>query len=171
MKKLIFFWLLAAMLALPLCGFSQTWSKKEQAFLDDFTKKWEQFCNKPSTWELWKTNVHPDDELAWWWTDEGMPKDLNAVKAMFQNFEKQGTVANNFHLRPIKINIVGDVAMIWFYGYISLTDKAGNTSDWEDKRLEVFRRDGAGWKFLGGIADVVDEDWTTLFSHSKSFQT
>jgi hypothetical protein len=155
MKKISFIWLLLGAFTLPFFSFSQTWSKEEQAFLDYFNNAWKQMSNKPTTWEFWKATTHPDDKLCWWWTDQGMPNDLNTLRTMFQNLENQGVVANNFHIRPVKINIVGEVAMIWLYGYITQTDKAGKVTEWEDKRLEVFKRDGSGWIFLGGMVDKV----------------
>lgn len=153
MKKLSSAWLFAALLALPLCGFSQTWSKEEQAFLDFYTKNMEKLSDKPVTWESWNAIVQPDDKLTWWITDEGMPRDLNAVKTAHLNAEKQGLVSNYLNFRPIKIIIEGDVAMIWYYEYDSWNDNTGKFNESESKRFLVFKRDGAGWRFLGGMVD------------------
>ena len=71
--------------------------------------------------------------------------------------EKKGLSHTYIHFRPVKINIVGDVAMIWYYEYDSWKDSSGKVFESESKRFLVFKRDGAVWKFLGGMVDPVTD--------------
>jgi len=135
---------------------AQHWTKEEKDFLDYFNRIWASFANQANSFTAWKNQVNPDEGLTWWWSEEGMPMDMNAAKTFLLNSEKAATVNNHFHARPVRIRIEGDIAMIWLYGYISQTDKQGKVFSYEDKRLEVFKKEGNGWKFLGGLVTRSD---------------
>lgn len=132
---------------------AQNWSKEEKEFLDYFRNNYKLFENKKETYELWKSISNPDENLVWWWTHQSLPNDLEAVKVWHLNFEKEDKINGFFDIRVIALKVIGEVGMVWYTSYGRNFDKVGNAAGTGEKRLELFRKDGARWKFIGGMVD------------------
>lgn len=50
---------------------------------------------------------------------------------------------------PLEIRVYDDMGLIWFFAALSIEDQNESVTRMQQKRFEVFRRDGAGWHWTG----------------------
>jgi len=143
-------------LAVPAALPAQTWSPEEQELLDHLVSIWDQVEeNNEANFSLWQDVVHPRDDLIWWFTDQGAPYDLDAVRKWHQGWETRNSDYTYLNVRPVAVRIIDSVGMVWFRSYGEVKEPEGERSQWEDIRLEIFHKTPDGWEFVGGMVTLV----------------
>ena len=100
--------------------------------------------NKP---EIWVEKCNADNNYSMWWTDQGAPEGLDAVK---RNWETYRTIDVDWvDIRPVAIRIFDNAGIVQFYGYWKAKTEEGNVTT-EYKRTEVFLKVDNKWSFIGG---------------------
>jgi len=139
--------LAASLVAVP--AGAQEWSAEQQGLIDHVT-----MC-----WEIWVDaladetpnrffDACPNDERAhWWWTAEGVPGSAAVVR---RNWKFIRAVDDDWvSLRPVYVDMFGDVGVIHMYGYWRANTPDGKVVT-EAKRTEVYQRRDGRWVFIGG---------------------
>jgi hypothetical protein len=54
-------------------------------------------------------------------------------------------------IQPLEIRVCDDMGLIWFFVTLSIEDQNESVTRIQQKRFEVFRRDGAGWHWTGAM--------------------
>jgi len=87
-----------------------------------------------------------DDRAHWWWTADGVP---GSPQDDWKNWSTVREVDDDWvSLRPVYVDIFGDVGIIHMYGYWRAKTPDGTTTT-EAKRTEVFQRRDGRWVFIG----------------------
>jgi len=144
------------LLFLTLTTFSQNWTPEEEVILERVKYGW-------STWEKAVANkdysIHgdamnrPDDFRCWWTTDSY----LWSFKDSKENFDfliKDIAILKVIAIKPVEIQVHGDVAFIWFYATTAIENKKGVTTTTEAKRFEVYRKIDGEWVWSAGMVDA-----------------
>ena len=144
------------LLAIPTVLEAQTWSPEEQELLNHLVSVWDQIeANNEANFSLWKDAVQPRDDLVWWFTSQGAPYDLDAVRKWHQGWGTRNAEYTFLNVRPVAVRIIDSVGMVWFRSYGEVAEAEGERSQWEDIRLEIFHRTSNGWEFVGGMVTKV----------------
>jgi hypothetical protein len=147
---------LFAALALPTAAWAQQWSAEEQELLDYLEGIWDQVeQNNQATFETWRETVNPREDLVWWFTNEGAPSDLDAVKKWHQGWEKRNAEYTYMDVRPTAVRLIDSVGMVWFHAYGEWRDADGHLHQFSDMRLEIFHKTDEGWEFVGGMVTPI----------------
>jgi hypothetical protein len=154
MRRLVPF-ALAAMLCLgsqPLAA--QQWTPEQQSLIDHVTRCWdawvEDFADeRPNRW----LEACPNDERSHYWTTaDGAP---GSWKDVVRNWHTWREVDEDWvSLRPLYVDIFGDVGIIHMYGYWRAKVPDG-TAITEEKRTEIFQRRSGRWVLIGGQSTPV----------------
>jgi hypothetical protein len=144
------------LLAIPAVLQAQTWSPEQQELLDHLFSIWDQVEeNNQSTFAQWQDVVHPRDDLVWWFTNQGAPNDLEAVRKWHQGWETRGAQYTFLSVRPVAVRILDSVGMVWFWAFGEVEYQSGERHQYESKRLEIFHKTASGWEFAGGMVTYV----------------
>lgn len=140
----------------PLTLQAQTWSPAEQELLDHFLSVIDRLEEtNEANHAVWREVANPAEDMVWWYTADGAPWDLTAMRKWHQSWETRGAVYTFLNARPVAVRIIDSVGMIWFWMYGELEQEDGTRHKWEEKRLEIFHRTGNGWEFVGGMVTPV----------------
>ncbi len=140
----------------PLTLQAQTWSPEQQELLDHFLSVVDQIEEtNEATHSLWKEAANPREDMVMWFTEQGAPYDLTALRKWHQAWETRGAKYTFLNARPIAVRIIDSVGMIWYWMYGERLDKDGERHQWEEKRLELFQKTPEGWRFVGGMSTPV----------------
>ncbi len=144
------------LLFLSVTTFSQNWTPEEKEILERVKYGW-------STWEKAVANkdysIHlnamsrPDDFRCWWTSDSY----LSSFEDTQKNFDfliKDISKFKCIAIKPVEIQVHGDVAFIWFYATTAVENKKGNTNTNEQKRFEVYRKVDGEWIWSAGMVDA-----------------
>jgi hypothetical protein len=137
----------AALIAAPAAA--QEWNAEQQGLLDHVTACWDAWvvALADQTPDRFLDACPQDDRGHWWWTADGAPEDL--VGSLRRNWHVIREVDEDWvSLRPIYIDIFGDVGIIHLYGYWRANTPDGTVTT-EAKRTEVFQRRGGSWVLIG----------------------
>ena len=128
---------------------AQEWTAEQQGLIDHVESCWDAWIEAlddqtPAQWE----EACPGDEQAhYWWTEEGSP---NLREEVRRNWHVIREIDDDWvSLRPIYVDIFGDVGIIHMYGLWRANIPDG-TAITEYKRTEVFQRRDSEWVFVGG---------------------
>jgi hypothetical protein len=125
------------------------WSAEQQEILDHITVCWNAWVeaaekNDP---EIWFKKCPVAENAAFWSTAEGAPDiDAKAMRRDWETIRKQ--TVGWIDLRPVSVNVYGDVAVVHFYSYWKVRTENG-TETVEQKRLEVFKKMAGKWTLIG----------------------
>jgi hypothetical protein len=125
--------LLALLVATPAS--SQNWTAEEQSVIDHVLACWDAWVEAVAdeTPDRWAAACPFDENAYWWFTAEGVPNNLGLV---YRNWDLIRERSDDWiDLRPIRVNVFGDVAIIHFYAYWN----AENTRRGGDKRAKADR--------------------------------
>lgn len=147
MKRIIFLLaVLGAAVVQPLTA--QQWSSQEQEVLDDLVECWDLWMEgiRSGSPEQWISQCSTP-ESTYWGAQDGAPNDNEAIRRSWAMISTQdlGWV----DIRPVKLTVQGDLAVLHFYGYWRAPAGDGEVVT-EAKRTEVFRRIDGQWKLLVG---------------------
>lgn len=147
MRYLVSF--LALSVLVPTAAASaQTWSPEEQEVLDQLAECWD-------TWMEGVQSGSPDRWISecstptssFWPASDGAPFGNDFIRRNWPTIQVQdlGWV----DIRPVKLAVTSDLAVVHFYGYWMAPGENGETVT-EAKRTEVFRRINGRWKVIAG---------------------
>jgi len=140
---------IASCILIPLTTLAQTWNEQEQELLDQLETCWDAWMeaveqNNP---ELWIEKCNPAKNYSMWWTEEGAPQGIDAVKRDWETIRKVDV--RWIDIRPVAIRIFDNVGIVQFYGYWKANTETGPVTT-EYKRTEVFLKVDGKWSFIGG---------------------
>jgi hypothetical protein len=140
---------LALTLTLAASGVAaQEWNAEQQSLIDHVRMCWDGWVVALSdeTPDRWLEVCPIDERSHFWWTDDGAPGDLETVRRGWHIIRT--TDDDWASLRPIYVDIFGDVGIIHMYGYWRANTPDGTVVT-EFKRTEVFQRRDGQWVFIG----------------------
>ena len=126
------------------------WSPEQQEVIDDIIARWDAWMeaegkNDP---EIWISRRPIAEGAVTWVTTDGAPLDIvTHHRRNWQAAHEQP--ATWVDLRPLSVNIYGDVAVVHFYAYWRNKTPSGSEVR-EQKRLEVFKKIDGKWTILAG---------------------
>ena len=141
------FFLTATLIAAPVSA--QEWTADQQSLIDHVTGCWDTWVDAlaDETPERFIDACPADDRGHFWWTAEGAPEALNV--GIRRNWHIIREVDDDWaSLRPIYVDIFGDVGIIHMYGYWRANTPDGTVTT-EAKRTEVFQRQSGVWFLIG----------------------
>ncbi|UCF19188.1 MAG: nuclear transport factor 2 family protein [Gemmatimonadota bacterium] len=130
---------------------AQQWTAEQQEVLDFITGCWDAWVGAlaDETPDAFYETCRQDEDVLFWWTEDGAP---NGKSAVYRNWKYWRKVDVDWaDMRPIAVNIFGDVAIVYLYGYWIANTPDGPVTT-EAKRTEVFQRRDQGWTFIGAQA-------------------
>lgn len=128
---------------------AQEWNAEQQGLLDHVTQCWDAWVDALAdpTPASFLAACPQDERGHWWWTAYGAPEPL--VAEIERNWGSIREVDDDWvSLRPIYIDIFGDVGIMHLYGYWR-AHTPGGTVTTEMKRTEVFQRRNGTWVLIG----------------------
>ena len=138
--------LIALLIAVP--GSAQQWTQEEQSVIDHVKSCWDAWVDAlaDETPDRFFQACPEDENAHYWWTSDAAPQNRESVERSWSQIRE---VDDDWaDLRPIHVNVFGDVAIIQFYGYWKANTPDGLVRT-QHKRTEVFQQRGGGWVFLG----------------------
>ena len=156
MPKLRFLIPMLALVVFPPTLQAQSWSPEEQGLLDHFLSVVDRLEEtNEANHSLWREAADPREDMVMWFTEQGAPYDLTAIRKWHQSWETRGADYTFLNARPVAIRIIDSVGMIWFWMYGEMEEDDGARHKWEEKRLEIFQKTPEGWRFVGGMSSPV----------------
>ena len=144
---------IAVALIASLCAGSQPlaaqeWTPEQQSLIDHVIACWDSWVDAlaDDTPDRWLEVCPIDERGHWWWTAEGAP---NTVEDTRRNWHVIREVDDDWvSVRPIYVDMFGDVGIIHMYGYWRAITADGTVTT-EAKRTEVFQRRNGRWVLIG----------------------
>ena len=139
--------LTAGLVAVP--AEAQEWNAEQQDLIDHVTMCWDAWVDAltDETPDRFYSACPEDESAHWWWTAEGVPSSAAVVR---RNRHVTREVDDDWvSLRPVYVDMFGDVGIIHHYGYWRANTSDGTVRT-EHKRTEVFQRRNGVWVFIGG---------------------
>ena len=141
------FFLLVAMLGAPTGSEAQEYTPEEQALLERMQECWDLTVAQDNA--AWIDEcAHP--EVLYWW-DTASPIDATFIRKWNDVYPDTDWLLAD--LRPLRISIHGDVATVYFHGTWAFRDGSGVVTQAEDRRMEVWTREGGRWMLLRGMGN------------------
>jgi hypothetical protein len=137
---------LALLIATPASA--QQWTQEQQELIDHIEMCWDAWVEAlaDETPDHFFESCKQDENTLVWWTPEGAPQDIEWV---YRNWQRVREVDVDWaDMRPVAVNILGDVGIVYLYGYWIASTADGPVTT-EYKRTEVFQRRNGEWVFLG----------------------
>lgn len=127
---------------------AQSYSADEAALLRRMNDCWQVFVD---TWERWYDEcVHPD--MYYWNPTVLSPKDARYFRRTHSLAYEAGVRWLLADLRPHRVTIHGDLAMVFLSGTWGWRSGSGEFQQEETVRLEVWKRENGRWLLLSGLA-------------------
>ena len=139
---------LVLVLAQPGVSSAQQWTDEQQEVIDHIKSCWDAWVEALAheTPDHFYDNCAIDERSHFWWTGHGAPANELEVR---RNWKVIREVDDDWvDLRPVYVDVFGDVAIVHFYGYWRANTPNGPTVT-EHKRTEVFQRRVNGWVLIG----------------------
>lgn len=154
MKRTSAFVLLAALCvgAPPLAA--QQWTAEQQSLIDHVTRCWDAWVEAlaDETPDRWVEACPNDERSHYWGTADGVP---SSAKDVVRNWRIWRRIDEDWvSLRPVYVDIFGDVGIIHMYGYWRAKTPDGTVTT-EEKRTEVFQRRDGRWVLIGAQSTPV----------------
>jgi hypothetical protein len=140
--------LAAAFLAVPSAAGAQVWNADQQNLIDHVTRCWDVWVEAlaDETPARWLDACPIDERSHWWWTAEGVP---GTIADTIRDWRTIRSVDDTWvSLRPVYVDMFGDVGIIHMYGYWRAKTPTGTVTT-ESKRTEVFQRRDGRWVLIG----------------------
>ena len=128
---------------------AQQWSDEQQGLIDHIKMCWTAWVDAlaDETPDRFYEACPIDEKSHFWFTADGAPSTAEWVRRNWDIIRE--TDDDWAGLRPVYVDIFGDVAIIHMYGYWRANTPDGLVTT-EQKRTEVFQRRNGGWVFIGG---------------------
>jgi len=144
-----------ALLGVPSSALvAQEWTPEQQSLIDHVTQCWDAWVEAlaDETPDRFFEACPTDERAHWWWTADGVPGSPKDDRRNWHVY--RDTDEDWVSLRPVYVDIFGDVGIIHMYGYWR-AKTAGGTVTTEAKRTEVFQRRSGGWVLIGAQSTPV----------------
>ena len=128
---------------------TQQWTSEQQGLIDHITQCWDAWVKAlaDETPDRFFAACPTDEHGHWWYTADGAPDQL--VAGVRRNWHVIREVDDDWvSIRPIYVDIFGDVGIIHHYGYWRAKTSDGTVTT-EEKRTEVFQRRNGRWVLIG----------------------
>ena len=146
--KRAFFLLIVFGLLSSVTATAQNWNDEQQDVIDSLKGCWDIWMDglEQNDPELWISEC-TDGNFSYWNSDVGAPNTPQSLRRDFQSVRE--TDIKWLDLRPLTVKIVGDVAIMHFYGYWKANTSDGTTTT-EGLRTEVFKKSDGKWLLVAG---------------------
>lgn len=151
------------LLAFPALLLAQRWSAEQQEVIRHIEGCWDGWISvyeESQSFDRWVQDDCPTapDALQWVTTD-GAPTDFEMERRALEQkiITRLWLNPQWLDLRPVSIKIDGDVVLIHYYAVWVADDAVGQASQTQQKRLEVYRKLGEDYVFLGGMVSPVPQ--------------
>jgi len=138
-----------ALLGVPSSALvAQEWTPEQQSLIDHVTQCWDAWVEAlaDETPDKWIAACPNDERSHYWATADGAP---SSAKDVVRNWHIWREVDDDWvSLRPVYVDIFGDVGVIHMYGYWRAKVPDGTVIT-EEKRTEVFQRRNGQWVLIG----------------------
>ena len=143
-----FFLLIVFVLSSSVTATAQNWNDEQQDVIDSLKGCWDTWMdaveqNDPEIWIGQCTDV----DYSFWWSTQGAPNNPETLRRDFQRAREVD--AGWLDVRPLAVKIVGDVAIMHFYGYWRANTSDGTVTT-EELRTEVFQNVDGRWLLVAG---------------------
>lgn len=133
---------------------AQEWTADQQSLIAHVRMCWDVWVEALAdpTPDRWFDACPVDPRSHWWWTAEGVPgsaEDTRRDWAMIREVDDDWV-----SLRPVYVDIFGDVGIIHMYGHWRANTAEGSVVT-EAKRTEVFQRRDGMWVLIGAQSTPV----------------
>lgn len=138
---------------------AQEWSAEQREVLQFVDGCWEAWARSVEAHDdsIWRSACRPAENLKWWWMPDPVPETFDTLERQFawqvENIERVVW----WDVRPIAVQLAGDVAIVMLYSEGSWVGTDGEPFNFGSKRLEVFERDGSNWSFLASMVHPTGE--------------
>lgn len=139
--------------ACTLPAAAQQWDAEQLEVLEFMEGCWSAWTRTVAAHDQseWTNECRPADDLHWWWGTDSVPENKTSLSRQFAWQVEHIERVVWWDVRPLVVNITGDVAIIMFFAEGSWIGTDGVPVDFRSNRLDLFRRDDTGWSFLGGM--------------------
>lgn len=134
---------------------AQQWTPEQQSLITHVTQCWDVWVEAlaDETPAKWLAACPVDERAHWWNSADGAPS--NSSREVQRGWQAiRATDDNWVSLRPVYVDIFGDVGIIHLYGYWRAKTRDGMVTT-EAKRTEVFQRRNGRWVLIGAQATPV----------------
>ena len=120
-------WVLTVVLALfspPVAA--QAWSPQQEEVLAHVRACWDAWRTKD--FDRWISVCRPAPDFAHWQTGQGAPQRIESWRKTAEHSWRATSIQYDWYdIRPLVVQISGDVAVVHFYGYFASTVDAQQT--------------------------------------------
>lgn len=139
--------LLSLLAFIPAAAQAQTWTAEQQEVITQLEECWDIWVEasalgRPDPWLDRCT-----DDFRYWGDETGVPNGPAVLRRQWREIMEADY--RWVTLRPLEIRIVGDVAIVHFYGSWNAKEGDGRITE-ETKRTEVFRNVDGRWRLIAG---------------------
>jgi hypothetical protein len=140
--------LLAALVLFAPGVSAQTWSAEQQELIDFANACWTTW--ETEDWDAYARACPADPELQYWDMSQSVP--ALGHDSWRKWAEAMWPRMNPFHheIRPITIQIMGDMALYYFYANFNNEFADGSLAAFNHHELAVFQRRNGRWILVGG---------------------
>ena len=155
---------LAVFIVLTVLGTAATaqrWTSEQQEVVRHIQGCWDGWIKvyeESQSFDKWtRDDCATLPDAMQWLTTDGAPTDFEMERRGLDGkiFARLMQNPQWLDVRPVSIKIDGDVALIHYYAVWVTDDPAGEASQTQQKRLEVFRKIEDQYHFLGGMVSPV----------------
>jgi len=147
MRRVTIF-VVAGVLAIIGSAQAQEWSKDEAALFAHIRLCWEGYGNR--NWDEQVRECGLDPALLYWWAEESEPRGIEWMrKSVEEDWPSIHVIEQEF--TPIRVTQHGETHFVFYRGARTFTRSDGpvETVGWIG--MEVWRRTGVKWRYLGGM--------------------
>lgn len=143
-----FFLLIVFVLSSLVTATAQNWNDDQLDVINSLKGCWDTWLSaiEQGDPEIWISEC-TDGDYTYWWASQGAP---NNPETLRRDFEKAADTDEDWlDIRPLAVKIVGDVAIMHFYGYWRAKTPDGSTTT-EALRTEIFQKVNGKWLLVAG---------------------
>ena len=127
-----------------LSSYAQTWSAEQTALWDYVTQSWEDDVAKNGKWPA----EYAHESYVGWGAKDPAPRNREESISWNRVQNEGGSTTIWYKVTPMSIVIEGDTAVVMYYADLLVEDKEKKRKRDATGLVEVFVREGQGWKFL-----------------------
>lgn len=141
---------------LPMCVVAQDWTPEQLAVIEDMESCFDAWdaAHEAQDYALWSEPCLAENHAAFYWaaTDGGLWTDRDWERGLSNKWFNPDSKSWWQSLRPLRVYIHGDIALVYYNPIWMREDKAGKMSNPAQWNLDVLRYENGSWRFVGGMA-------------------
>ena len=131
---------------------AQEWSSDELDLFTHVRHCWDGYGVR--SWDDQVRECGLDDSLQYWWTEEDEPRGIDWMRDAVENEWPQIEVlAQDFD--PLRVTGEGSSRVLFYRGSRTIRSGGGDIESVAWLGMEVWRRTGSGWTYVGGTGTPV----------------